>query len=44
MRLPVVSSAIIGASNIQQLEENAAASGFKLADEDIALLNEQSEV
>jgi len=44
LRLPVVSSAIIGASNIQQLEENAAASGFKLADEDIALLNEQSEV
>jgi aryl-alcohol dehydrogenase-like predicted oxidoreductase len=41
--LPIVSSAIIGASNIQQLEENANASGFKLADEDIALLNQQSE-
>jgi aryl-alcohol dehydrogenase-like predicted oxidoreductase len=43
LRLPIVSSAIIGASNIQQLEENANASGFKLADEDIALLNQQSE-
>jgi len=43
LRLPIVSSAIIGASNIQQLEENANASGLKLADEDIALLNQQSE-
>jgi aryl-alcohol dehydrogenase-like predicted oxidoreductase len=43
LRLPIVSSAIIGASNIQQLEENANASGFRLADEDIALLNQQSE-
>jgi aryl-alcohol dehydrogenase-like predicted oxidoreductase len=41
--LPIVSSAIIGASNIQQLEENANASGLRLADEDIALLNQQSE-
>ncbi|MFN3421216.1 MAG: aldo/keto reductase [Armatimonadota bacterium] len=43
LRLPVVSSAIIGASNIAQLEENANASGFKLSDDDIELLNRQSE-
>ncbi len=42
LRLPIVSSAIIGASNIAQLEENVRASGFKLSDEDIALLNEKS--
>lgn len=43
LRLPTVSSAIIGASNIQQLEENAGASGFRLDSEDIAFLNERSE-
>ncbi len=43
LRLSVVSSAIIGASNIAQLEENANASGFKLSDDDIEVLNRQSE-
>ncbi len=42
LRLPVVSAAIVGASDIAQLEENASASGFRLEDEDIALLNQQS--
>lgn len=43
LRLSVVSSAIIGASNIAQLEENANASGFKLSDDDIEILNRQSD-
>ncbi len=43
LRLSMVSSAIIGASNIAQLEENANASGFKLSDDDIEILNRQSE-
>ncbi|MFN4178729.1 MAG: aldo/keto reductase [Armatimonadota bacterium] len=43
LRLSVVSSAIIGASNIAQLEENANASGLKLSDDDIEILNRQSE-
>lgn len=42
LRLPVVSAAIIGASNVEQLEENTKASGFKLHDEDIEFLNQQS--
>ncbi len=42
LRLPVVSAAIVGASDIAQLEENANASGLRLEDEDIALLNQQS--
>jgi len=42
LRLPVVSTAIVGASDIAQLEENASASGLRLEDEDIALLNQQS--
>ncbi|MCS7266066.1 MAG: aldo/keto reductase, partial [Armatimonadetes bacterium] len=42
LRLPVVSSAIVGASNIAQLEESTKASGFKLENEDITFLNEQS--
>ncbi len=42
LRLPVVSAAIVGASDIAQLEENASASGLRLEDEDIALLNQQS--
>lgn len=42
LRLPVVSVAIVGASDIAQLEENASASGLRLEDEDIALLNQQS--
>jgi len=42
LRKPAVSSVIIGARNLEQLSENAGASGWKLQDEDIALLDEIS--
>lgn len=39
---PVISAAIIGASSLEQLEENAAASNFRLSDEEVKWLNERS--
>jgi aryl-alcohol dehydrogenase-like predicted oxidoreductase len=43
LRLPVVSAAIVGATNLAQLEENASASGFRLSDEEIRWLERESE-
>ena len=40
LRLPVVSSAIIGATRPQQVEDNAAASGVKLSDDVLKAIDE----
>jgi aryl-alcohol dehydrogenase-like predicted oxidoreductase len=40
LRLPVVSSAIIGASRPEQVEDNATASGVKLSDEVVRAIDE----
>lgn len=42
LQKPAVSSVIIGARNLAQLHENAGASGWKLNDEDMKLLDEIS--
>jgi aryl-alcohol dehydrogenase-like predicted oxidoreductase len=40
LRLPVVTSAIIGATKPEQVDDNAAASGVKLSDEMLAAIDE----
>jgi aryl-alcohol dehydrogenase-like predicted oxidoreductase len=39
---PVITSPIIGANSVDQLRENLGAAGVKLADEEMAALNEVS--
>jgi aryl-alcohol dehydrogenase-like predicted oxidoreductase len=40
LRLPVVSSAIIGATRPEQVEDNAAASGVKLSNDALRAIDE----
>lgn len=42
LQKPAISSVIIGARNLAQIQDNAGASGWKLQDEDIKLLDEIS--
>jgi aryl-alcohol dehydrogenase-like predicted oxidoreductase len=40
LRLPVMSSAIIGATRPEQIDDNAAASGLKLSDDVLRAIDE----
>nr|MBA2245575.1 aldo/keto reductase [Gemmatimonadota bacterium] len=43
LRLPGISSAIIGATRVEQVEDNAAASGVRLNEETLARIDEVME-